>query len=339
VTPTEWKAVHSLQRPNADASLTPTRDVIYASHNATQPRVGAGGSNGTGTSANMGAIPQGTSTEGPGFRIPIRVVGETWLDDKTMIIVMESTDSDRVTVAIHNESYGLVLKGLQEVDGHVKAVCEDLIRKAAVPVGHDRKGECQQVNHLPVTEYEYDDYSSTEPEPEPDVEQSLGGDSGAYSSGDSDPPSGRDSDAPSAVFSGENEQSQEVIPGSPPVPAVQLGCMVVYHHHIEGSEDEEWNYNAERFECPHPAMCGPPDVEHWRPFPEGEDHIQEDDDDDEDDGEYADDDDEEDGEYTNDDEDGEEASRDDDDEDDGEYADDDYDDEDGDCTDDDDVYD
>jgi hypothetical protein len=117
---------------------------------------------------------------------------------------MESTDSDRVTVAIHNESYGLVLKAIQEVDSHVKAVCEDLIRKAAVPVGHDRGGECQQVNRLPVTEYEYDDYLSTEPEPKPDIKQSLGGDSGACSSGDSDPPSGRDSDAPSAGFSGEN---------------------------------------------------------------------------------------------------------------------------------------
>jgi hypothetical protein len=78
--------------------------------------------------------------------------------------------------------------------------------------------------------------------------------------------------------------------------------MVVYHHNIEGSEDEE------RFECPQPAMCGSPDIEHWRPFPEGENFIQEDDnedhseyaddDDDEDHSEYADDDDEN-GNYTN----------------------------------------
>jgi hypothetical protein len=75
---------------------------------------------------------------------------------------------------------------------------------------------------------------------------------------------------------------------------------------MEGSEDEEWEWNAERFECPQPATCGSPDVEHWRPFPEGENFIQEDDDenhseyaedDDEDHSEYADDDDEN-GSYT-----------------------------------------
>jgi hypothetical protein len=97
------------------------------------------------------------------------------------------------------------------------------------------------------------------------------------------------------------------------VEPVRMACMVVYHHNIEGSEDEEWRYDFERFECPRPTMCGSPDVQHWRPFPEGEDFIQEDDD-------------EEDGEYTNDDdEDGEEASHTDDNEDHSEYADDDED--------------
>ena len=74
-----------------------------------------------------------------------------------------------------------------------------------------------------------------------------------------------------------------------------MACMVVYHHNIEGSEDEEWRYDFERFECSQPAMCGSPDIEHWRPFPEGENFIQ--DDDDEDHSEYADDDDEN-GSYT-----------------------------------------
>jgi hypothetical protein len=93
--------------------------------------------------------------------------------------------------------------------------------------------------------------------------------------------------------------------------------MVVYHHHMEGSEDEEWEWNVERFECPQPATCGSPDVEHWRPFPEGENFIQEDDD-------------EENGEYTDDNnEDGEEASCADDDEDHSNYA---EDQEDGDYT-------
>jgi hypothetical protein len=51
-------------------------------------------------------------------------------------------------------------------------------------------------------------------------------------------------------------------------------------------------------------MCGSPDIQHWRPFPEGENCLKENDE-------------EEDGEYTNDnDEDGEEASHTDDNEDD-----------------------
>ena len=99
-----------------------------------------------------------------------------------------------------------------------------------------------------------------------------------------------------------------------------MACMVVYHHHMEGSEDEEWDWNAETFECPNPARCGSPDEQHWRPFPEGGNYIPGDDE-------------EEDGEYTNDnDEDGEEASHDDDDKDHSNYADDQ---EDGDYTDDD----
>jgi hypothetical protein len=108
------------------------------------------------------------------------------------------------------------------------------------------------------------------------------------------------------------------------VEPVRMACMVVYHHNIEGSEDEEWRYDFERFECPRPTTCGSPDIEHWRPFPEGENFIQEDDD--EDHSKYADDDDEDHSEYTEDD-----------DEDHSEYAEDD--DENGSYTDNDDGYD
>ena len=78
-----------------------------------------------------------------------------------------------------------------------------------------------------------------------------------------------------------------------------MACMVVYHHNIEGSEDEEWRYDFERFECPHPTMCGSLDIEHWRLFPEGENFIQEDDN--EDHSEYAEDDDEDHSKYADDD--------------------------------------
>jgi hypothetical protein len=142
-------------------------------------------------------------------------------------------------------------------------------------------GERGQHNYRPKNEY--NKYSSSEPDYSLDE---MPYEASYKTSDHGSSPHARDSaHSPSECL---EDLSGEVEP-------VRMACMVVYHHNIEGSEDEEWEWNAERFECPQPAMCGSPDIEHWRPFPEGENFIQEDDN--EDDSKYADDGDEN-GNYT-----------------------------------------
>jgi hypothetical protein len=79
--------------------------------------------------------------------IPIQIVGETWLEQehRTMVIVLEDMTNGQIEVTTYNEAQGIVTRKIEDTDGHLRTVCEDLLELATIHVGQEEDSEEERI--------------------------------------------------------------------------------------------------------------------------------------------------------------------------------------------------
>jgi hypothetical protein len=78
--------------------------------------------------------------------IPIQIVGETWLEQehRTMVIVLEHMTNGQIEVTTYNEAQGIVIRRIEDTDGHLRTVCEDLLELATIHVGQGEEEDSEE---------------------------------------------------------------------------------------------------------------------------------------------------------------------------------------------------
>jgi hypothetical protein len=61
-----------------------------------------------------------------------------------MVIVLEDMTNGQIEVTTYNKAQGVVTRKIEDTDGHLRTVCEDLLELATIHVGQEEDSEEEQ---------------------------------------------------------------------------------------------------------------------------------------------------------------------------------------------------
>jgi hypothetical protein len=78
--------------------------------------------------------------------ILIQIVGETWLkqEQRTMVIVLEDMTNGQIEVITYNEAQGIVTRKIENTNGHLRTICENLLELATIHVGQSEEEDSEK---------------------------------------------------------------------------------------------------------------------------------------------------------------------------------------------------
>jgi hypothetical protein len=61
-----------------------------------------------------------------------------------MVIILEDMTNGQIEVATYNEAQGVVTRKIEDTDGHLRTICEDLLELATIHVGQSEEEDSEE---------------------------------------------------------------------------------------------------------------------------------------------------------------------------------------------------